>query len=339
MADVAARAGVSRPTVSLVFRGATGPSAATKQRVLRAAEEIGYYPDMSARLLRRQRSKQLGVVFAMRQPFEVELVEHIYPAAQRHGYGVVLGAVTPTRDHATVVEELLGYRCEAMILLEGGQGAGELASRLPVVQVACAADDRAFDVIRSDDADGIQQAVDHLVGLGHRRIVHVDGGTEPSSDERRRGYEDGMRRHGLPPQVIAGAYTEEAGARAAAELVAMTHQPTAVITSNDRCALGLLDHLVRAGVRVPDDMSVVGYDDSSVARLPYLNLTTIRQDAARLAELGVEAVVRHLDTGDTDVTAVTLTPHLVVRGTTAPPPTGLLRTDLVRDSRRQGGFR
>ena len=324
MSDVAARVGVSRPTVSMVLRGLDGPSEGTRQQVLVAAEELGYAPDLSARLLRRHRSLQLGVVFTMREPFHVELVEHLYSCVAARGYDLALGALTPTREQRHVVAELISHRCEALILLDTQDGTQSLASAaadLPVGQLACPVADKSRDVVRSDDAKGVRQAVDHLVELGHSAISHVDAGSRPGAVERRRGYRTAMKRHGLGDRIdiIRGDYTQEAGSKAATELQNRAARPTAVITANDDCAVGLIDSLLREHVDVPADISVVGYDDSRLARLPFVSLTTVRQDAARLAELAVDAALERLETGRSEAKKATLAPHLVVRATTAAP--------------------
>jgi DNA-binding LacI/PurR family transcriptional regulator len=346
MGDVASHVGVSRALVSMVFRGVAGPSEETRGRILRAAEQLGYHPDPSARLLRRRRSGQLGVIFSMRQPFEVELAEALYVVAAKHGYDLTLGPLLPGRAQGMVVQELLSRRCEAVILLESdGEKAPivALAAQVPVVQVACSTGNADLDVVRSDDAKGVSQGVDHLVQLGHARITHIDGGRHPGAADRRRGYRTGMRRHGLAAHidVIPGDYTEHSGAHAARELLVRSDPPTAVITGNDRCALGLLDAMVRHGLRVPEDMSVIGYDDSSVARLPFINLTTVRQDAPRLAELAIESVLERLDGGRREVSRIALTPELVIRGTTrrldglrGPCPRGQPRREIVEKNRR-----
>jgi DNA-binding LacI/PurR family transcriptional regulator len=132
-----------------------------------------------------------------------------------------------------------------------------------------------------------------------------------------------MRRHGLADQVrvLPGEHTEAAGARAARALLDQGDGlPTAVVGYNDHCALGLLDAFNRAGVDVPADVSVVGYDDSSLSRLAHVNLTTVSQDARRQAEHAVAAAVERLEGGRTGHREVVLAPHLVVRGTTGPPP-------------------
>jgi DNA-binding LacI/PurR family transcriptional regulator len=179
------------------------------------------------------------------------------------------------------------------------------------------------DVVRSADADGVGQAVDHLAGLGHRAIAYVDGGRGTIASDRRRGYRTAMRRHRLAGnvRVLPGDHTEAAGARAARALLDEEGGlPTAVVAYNDHCALGLLDTLSRAGVEVPAEVSVVGYDDSSLSRLAHVNLTTVSQDARRQAEHAVAAAVERLEGGRTGHREVVLAPHLVVRGTTGPPP-------------------
>jgi DNA-binding LacI/PurR family transcriptional regulator len=176
------------------------------------------------------------------------------------------------------------------------------------------------DVVRNDDALGTRQAVDHLVGLGHHQIAFVDGGSNTGAEDRLAGYRAAMADHGLAAavHVLPGGYTEEDGARVAPHLLA-DPSPTAVIAANDLAAIGLLDGLLRARVSVPDDLSVVGYDDSRFARLPGIDLTSVRQDIPRMAELAVQAVVERLDGPPRAARTVALAPQLVVRGTTSRP--------------------
>jgi DNA-binding LacI/PurR family transcriptional regulator len=320
--DVAARAGVSRALVSLVIRGAPGASAATRERVLEAAAELGYRPDTRARLLAQNRSQLLGVVFGMQHAFHAELVDGLYAAAEAAGYEVVLSGLTPSRDERRAVEMLLDYRCEALILLGPETRipwlAG-LAARLPVLLVGYRVRESSVDIIRTADQEGMRQAVDHLVGLGHREIVHIDGGAGLISADRRRGYRTAMRRHGLGEQVriIPGGKTEEAGAAAARLLQEEASLPTAVLAYNDDSALGVLDAFIRAGVAVPRDVSVVGYDDSWLSRLPHINLTTVGQDAHRMASLAVDRAIARLTGQEVADGELVLPPHLVIRGTTA----------------------
>ncbi|MEV6127339.1 LacI family DNA-binding transcriptional regulator [Streptomyces violaceusniger] len=326
MSDVAARVGVSQALVSLVFRNQPGASSETRRRVFQAAEELGYRPDTAAQLLRRTRSRQLGVLFTVRQPHDVGIVEALYPAAQKHGYTLVLNAMFATRDERQGVEELLGLRSEAIITIGATSSRQHLTTgvgRTPIVEISPRTRTAGVDVVRTAERKGMGQAVDHLVTLGHRAITHIEGGAMPGADERRRGYRAAMRRHGLADhiRVHPGDYTEESGAQAARDLLALPELPTAVIAGNDRCAHGLLGTFLRAGVRVPDDVSVVGYDDSQLARLSFIDLTSVRQDAAEAAETAVRAAVERLDEGRTADRDIVLNPTLVVRGSTGPPRT------------------
>ncbi|WP_460355522.1 LacI family DNA-binding transcriptional regulator [Mycobacterium sp. ZZG] len=328
MADVAERAGVSRTLVSFILDGKPGASDETRQRVLAIADEIGYRPDSAARLLAQGRSRTLGVMSDIRQLFEAELITHIYPAAERLGYEVLLSANLPGRTEATVVDSLLSHRCGALILL--GPRSDEdfyarLAARAPVV-VACRRltgvdGELPLATVRTDDAKGIRQAIDYLVGLGHRRIHHVDGGKDPGSADRLRAYRGAMSAHGLADEivVIPGAHNEEAGAAAAHTMLAAPRLPTAVLAGNDRCALGVLDVFTRAGVDVPGRVSLMGYDDSRLSENPRIDLTTIHQDAGEIARRSVELAIQLLVEGSSRATDVVLEPTLIVRGTTAPP--------------------
>jgi DNA-binding LacI/PurR family transcriptional regulator len=320
--DVAARAGVSRALVSIVMRGVPGASADTRERVLAAAAEIGYRPDARARLLARGSSRLIGVVFGTSGSFHLELLDGLYAAAERAGYEVILSALTASRDERRAVETLLDFRCEAMILLEQESATPVLAGRLPVVVVGWRSEDPAVDVVRTSDDEGMRQAVDHLVGLGHRRIAHVDGGRGLVSASRRAGYRAHLERHGLAEQVrvISGGFTQEHGIAAARLLLDGSELPTAVICYNDNVAAGLLESLLRAGVAVPSDVSVVGWDDSILARLPHLDLTTVRQDATRLTELAVRRCIARVTDEPVAERDLVLAPELIVRGSTEQAP-------------------
>ncbi|GAA4391348.1 LacI family DNA-binding transcriptional regulator [Tsukamurella soli] len=322
--DVARRAGVSRATASLVIRDAAGPSEASRVKVRAAADELGYRPDVAAQLLRSRSSRLLGVMFRAADPFHADLVEHIYAAAEAAGYDVVLSAVVSGRDERRAVDALVASRCEAIILL-GGIEVDEVGGGLPAVGIGRRAAGSAFDGVYTDDGAGTRSAVEHLVALGHRRIVHLDGGAASGAAERRAGYQAAMRGHGLAPTVIAGGFAESDGAECVRRLLAAGELPTAIVAGNDQAAVGVVVELRRAGVDVPGQVSVVGFDDSRAARLAHLDLTTVRQDAAELARGAVRLAVARLGEGlrgagdgQDGSRTVELAPHLVVRGTTGP---------------------
>ncbi|MEU6860983.1 LacI family DNA-binding transcriptional regulator [Glycomyces sp. NPDC046736] len=324
MADVAAEVGVSRALVSLVFRGQPGASAQTRARVFEAATRLGYKPDMAARLLARGRSKVLGVLFTPRNPYHVDLVEAVYPAAEELGYDLVLSAVVPSHDEHKAIEALVGHRSEALLLCGPNIADAEVASlgrRVPTVVIGRHLKDAGVDVVTSYDRPGAREVVDYLVGLGHRSIVHVDAGSRSGGPERRRAYRDAMRGHGLAPRVIPGNYCQEGGSEAARLLLSEDGPlPTAVFAANDQCALGLLDVFTRAGVKIPEQVSIVGYDDSHIAGLSHIDLTTVRQDVPRLARLAVQAADEQLRGVREAGQALKLESKLVVRGTSGPPP-------------------
>lgn len=319
--DVAQRAGCSRALVSIVMRDAVGASELTRERVKQAADEIGYRPDPHAQRLRRHRSKLVGVTFAAGQEFHADVVDSLYVATEALGYDVVLSAVTPHHDEARAVRTLVDDRCEGLVLIGpqiSTRRLSELASRIPVVVVARRT--RGVDAVRSDDVAGAVLGVDHLVGLGHRRIVYLDGGRAPGAAERLRGYRRAVRAVGLPELIEAGGLTERDGADAASSLLAADELPDAVFAFNDRCALGVMDVLIRSGVSVPQQVSVMGFDDSPLAGLTHISLTTIRQDCVALAGAAVARLVERLEgtLEAPDVIDVVCEPTLVVRGSTIP---------------------
>jgi DNA-binding LacI/PurR family transcriptional regulator len=324
LADVAEHAGVSKSLVSLVMRDEPGASAETRRRVLDAADALGYHPDSRARLLRSGRSRLLGVVFGIQHPFHTDLVTALYTAARETGYELALSAVTPDRDETEATAGLLQDRCEALILL-GPQTPtarlAQLATRLPVVVLARSVRSAAVDAIHTAEAEGIRQAVEHLAQLGHQNIAHIDGGRAPGATERRRGYRDAMRHHALDRyiRILPGGLTEEEGATAARAL--LSDPPSAVVVFNDRCATGVLDVFGHNGLKVPGDVSVVGYDDSRLARLAHINLTTIAQDTTTMTRLAVGRAIDRIEGSTVTQREVVVPPHLVVRGTTAPAAT------------------
>lgn len=181
--------------------------------------------------------------------------------------------------------------------------------------------DAELDVVRTADHDGVSRTVDHLVGLGHREIVYVDGGKGAIATDRRRGYRTAMRRHGLGAhiRILHGDHTEAAGERAVRHLLDSGELPTAVVAFNDQCAIGVLAAFSRADIAVPGEVSVAGYDDDTLSRLSCFDLTTVSQNAPEQARQSVAAAVERLDQGRTEPREVVLPPRLVVRGSTAGP--------------------
>jgi DNA-binding LacI/PurR family transcriptional regulator len=198
--------------------------------------------------------------------------------------------------------------------------------RLPVVSVLRPASGEEVGVVRTDDAAGLRLAVEHLRTLGHTRIALLDGVRTAGAAERRRGYRTAMRRSpALAEVALTAGPTELEGAEAAQAFLALggpDDRPTAVAAFNDRCAIGFIDVVRQAAVRVPEDVSVVGFDDITEAGYPHVALTTVRQDADRLGAEAVRSLADRLDGAAPTTSApghIVIEPALVVRGSTAPP--------------------
>jgi DNA-binding LacI/PurR family transcriptional regulator len=322
--DVAARANVSPATASLVLRDRPGPSRGTRERVLAAAEALGYRADRSASLLARRRTHLLGVSMSLTNPFHAELVEDIHLAAFERGYDVVVSPLTGVRDERQTALRLADQRCEALILLGPTLTRAELESiarHTPLVVLGRRVSARGVAVVRAADDRGVAAAVDHLVDLGHRRVAFVDGPPGPISTLRRDGFRRAMlRRTGVSDAtVVPGGDTEVAGMNA--PLPHGPDAPTAYVCFNDRCALGVADRLRSTGLDVPADVSVVGFDDSPVARLRTVALTTVSQSPVAMARAAVDAALELVEGGAANSRPdVVLDPPLVVRSTSGPAP-------------------
>lgn len=323
--DVARRAGTSVSSASVALRGEPGVSEATRRRVLSAAELLGYRPDRRARTLRAQRSQLLGVVYTVADPFHAAVVESLYGVADPLGYGLVLGGVTGSRTASRAGEDLLQERCDALLLVSPRMDTDELetlSGRVPAVLVGSDLEAPGVDVVRSDDARGVAAAVGHLVGEGHRDVWFVDGGPAVLAAERRSGYRDAMVAHGLAEHVrlLGGRADEESGVGAAELLLREPRRPTAVLAHNDLTAFGVLLTLRRAGVEVPAEISVVGFDDTRLARLAGVELSSVDQQPGVLAEEALRRAVERAEGATGPAVRRVLVPRLVVRGSSGPVP-------------------
>jgi LacI family transcriptional regulator len=331
--DVARRAGVSKSTVSNVIRGAGKTSAATRERVLDAIADVGYRPNAIARSLVRRRTTTVGILVGdLANPFYSELAKLVEQRLSTAGFTAI---ICNTDGHAASeqarIESVLEHRAAGILMLQfSGEWplADELrAQGIPLVVVSCW--EEGSDCVAVDDLGGVRLAVDHLVGLGHRRIAYLSSGlVEPNTDRLRlEGYRRALRAARLPfERRLMVRWEEPAYLSSDRELVGLVERlvagpepPTAFVVSNDLVAIDLIETLEQIGLRVPADVSVVGFDDIALAGLARVSLTTVVQPREALAEIGSSIVLERIQDGiGGPLRQVSLPPELVVRASTAP---------------------
>ncbi|WP_333776037.1 LacI family DNA-binding transcriptional regulator [Streptomyces sp. IBSBF 3136] len=326
--DVAQAAGVSQAAVSLVlgdkWRGRV--SEATAERVRAAARDLGYRPNLAARNLRLGRTRTvLLVVPALTTEFFAGVYTGAARVAGRHGFGVVLypspEGIGPARDPFASAQAALdgviasSMAADALTAIRGDQ--------LPLVMLDSDPEGSlGAATVNLDIADGVRQVTEHLLGLGHRRVLHLAADV-PSWTFELRARELAARLAAVPGTEIRTAAApisiDDAVAAAEAALTRPGPRPTAVVCDDDKLAAGAYKAIRRLGLRVPDDISVTGLDDLALATALDPELTTVRLDAERFGERGMEALLAVLDGREPEGGDIPV--QLVVRGSTAPAPT------------------
>ncbi len=325
--DVARHAGVSKSLVSLVVRGDRHVSPERRAAALRAVAELGYRPNAMAQGLVQKRTRIVGVLVSdLNNPFFADVIAGIQARARALGYRVLMNTGDRIQQHEDeAIETLLQLRVDGLILgsplLESAQVVSA-SKEVPVVVVGRPARAASVDSVADDDGAGALAVVRHCVALGHRRIAHIDGGEGAGAVERRRGYEEAMRKLKLSSEVAVGrgAYTEAGGYQGARELLERRPRPTAIFAANDLAAIGALNAIEEIGLRVPQDISLVGYDNTSLAAMRHLSLTTVHQPRHDIGQMAMDLLIERIRGVRVKPRRVVLAPTLVVRSTTAPPP-------------------
>ena len=335
---VAERAGTSVATASAILsptRSSTRFSAATRDRVLHAARELRYHPNALARALTGHPTHTLGVLFglerasvAVANPFVFTLLQGVVAAAAEAGYNVTL-FTEPWHDAAASAGPVRDGRTDGVIVIAPAAGNDLIASlvafEIPAVTIATPTEEGLVPSVDVDNVAGARLATEHLLALGHRRIAHLTGDAVlRSAAERRDAFLRTMAAAGVPvpPEyVVEGLYTEQSGLESARALLALPVPPTAVFAASDNIALGVVRAAREKGVRIPDQLSVVGFDD--LPQGPALDppLTTVHQPLARIGEEAARLLLRRVRQEPVPPTPTLFAPTLVARASTAPPPT------------------
>jgi LacI family transcriptional regulator len=318
--DVARRAQLSVATVSRALNGFDNVSEKAKEQVAQAVRELGYVPHAGARSLSLARTNAIGVVLPdLHGEFFSEIVRGMDREASRNGYLLLLSNLHGSPDQASLALRAMRGRVDGLIVMAPQLSADDLAAALPpglpsiLINTRDGSGSRA--AIHLDNAGGVRAVVDHLAELGRKRLVHVAGPQgNIDADERAAAFRIACADRGLDCEVLRGDFEQGSGERLIEELLRRGHRFDGVFAANDNMAIGALQALRSAGLNVPADVAVVGFDDIPFAR--HLGLTTVR---VRIAELGERALARLLASfgmggaGGDELH----TPELVIRATTA----------------------
>ena len=326
--EVAAAAETTIGTVSLALRGSSRISGATRERVRRVATELGYQPHLPARLLREQHPRRIGLIWKVGQEFHEVLLDHLHRLASAHGCELITAGTSPAFGLSEAFSSLVSLRCQSLILIDARptpamrkaypqRGGIVLIGQFPPSGTATA--------ITSANDVGMREALAHLAGLGHRSIAYIDGPRGASAKARRESFERMLAATSLAGVVLPGGNDISAGFDSFhrhQDLLA-SRRVSAVVCYNDQCAEGVIIAALKAGLRLPEDLSVIGTDDSTLARSSSLLLTSINKNSSELAELAFRTALSRVDQpGDAEdppSARQVVDSYLVVRSSTAPP--------------------
>ena len=329
--DVARRAKVSTATVSRTVNQVATVDAQLAKRVWKAIEELGYYPNRQARALVSGRSRVFGLIVSeITNPFFPEIVQTFETLAVEQHYEILLtSTIHDPKRMELAVRRMIEGRVDVVAILTFGMEEDLLEHlrfrNLPLVFVDIGPKAPRVSNIRVDYADGIRQAVQHLAALRHERIGFIAGPLRlRSAMARKDAFQASMKEIGLPVKpdfLVEGDHRLEGGKRALKKLAQLRERPTAVLCSNDMTAIGVMREAFELNIKVPQDLSVVGFDDIRMAEFLTPPLTTVQMSQSELARLAFEALLKEVkrETPVPDGCEYVLKTHLVLRNSTTFP--------------------
>lgn len=328
LAEVAAAAGVSAMTASRALNDQRGVSRQTRDRIVKLASEMGYVTNRVAQKLSSGQSRVIGVLADhLDNPFISSLVTGVVRAAAAAGNEVLIYSMVDHEKLPTAhVLKLLQQFTDGVVALlpyEFGFVQALTQGRVPVITIDNPTEHSEFPSVAADSYGGSRKAMGHLAELGHKRIAFVSGAEQlESAIQRHRAYDDAVSVLGLvrdPALVLKGNYSVEGGREAAERLLRLKKRPTAVFASNDLSAFGVMSVLQNHGLKVPEDISVIGFDDLPAASQMHPALTTVRQPIEDLGRAAVNTLLAMIAGLHAATTQVTLPTELIVRQSTSPP--------------------
>jgi LacI family transcriptional regulator len=345
LAEVAEAAGVSRMTASRALNNQPGVSRPVREEILQIASKLGYSINRTAQKLSGGKSRIIGLVaIRMQNPFTAEVITGAVRTARTAGYEMLVYSLVEGVEPQPSVTHLLEHIADGVIavLPYSGRYLRSLAdASVPVITVEDGVEPLEFPSIGCDNYRGARAAVEHLAELGHRRIGFITGHEALSSArERRRGYLDVLTERRLPREeslIAEGDYTQRGGFDAARKLLALPRRPTAIFAANDDAAMGVLSAAQKMQLRIPEDLSIVGFDDSPQSAQVHPGITTVRQPMQEMGGSAVNMLLAMMAGIDPTSPVTTFPTELVVRGSTAspsgPPGKGSKRSRAARTER------
>ncbi|MEX2126346.1 MAG: LacI family DNA-binding transcriptional regulator [Woeseia sp.] len=331
ISDIARLANVSKKTVSRVINHSGLVREETRDKIMRVVDKHGYTPDPQARALALRRSYLIALISNQPNPqYIVDIQQGILEAMTGTSYQLVVRPCdrsVPTL-HDDICEIVTHQKFFGVILTPSISEDDELIGRLrqiecPYVRIAAVSLDTPDNMIETHDYVGAAEAARHIAALGHTRIAHIHGPDSfLSAAERLRGFKVGLAEYGLridPRYLLAGGYTFDSGMECGAQLLALAARPTAVFAGNDEMAVGVYQAARRAGLRIPEDLSIVGFDDSPIATRIWPTLTTVRLPIVHMGRIAAQLLISNHDRLAMEPPGATsVMPSLLVRNSTAP---------------------
>lgn len=340
--DIARLAGVSTATVSRVINDYPGVREKTRIRVKKVIDKFGYQRNILARKLVTKKTSIIGVVLSdITNPFYSEIARGIEDEARKWGYTVIFGSTDNTREiQKEYVNLFREQRVDGIIFasvaLQDPDVEKLFKEDVPFVLVNRKLDTIKTDFVVLDNVKGAYMAAEHLIKLGHKRIGFICGPLNYSTGvDRLRGYKEALRKYNIeeyPELVKSGNFRQESGYRAFKEFMSMKSPPTAVFASNDFMALGVLEAALELGIRIPEDIALVGFDDINFASFKFVSLTTVAQRKYEMGAKGIQLLIKKIESSERWIPQeIYLKPRLIIRGSCG--------YKLSEKKRKKGGVR